>query len=136
MSFITSQLAPSAPLAPDETRKPQSGRPPPLRYDGLRLRFDCSWEWRDRMRRRQFVRLLGGAAAAWPHGARPQESVARIGVLMPSGEDDPANRAMVAAFEQGLAQRGWTSGRNLKIDYRWAIDSTDNTNAAVAELRE
>jgi putative ABC transport system substrate-binding protein len=87
------------------------------------------------MRRRQFVALLGSAAVAWPHGARPQESLPHIGVLMPAGEDDPINGSIVAAFEQGLAQRGWMSGRNVRIDYRWGIDSTDNTNAAVAELR-
>jgi putative ABC transport system substrate-binding protein len=86
------------------------------------------------MRRRQFITLLGGAAAAWPHGARAQESVPHIGVLMPSAEDDKSNGALVAAFEQGLAQRGWTSGRNVWIDYRWAIDSTDKTNAAIVEL--
>jgi putative tryptophan/tyrosine transport system substrate-binding protein len=86
------------------------------------------------MRRRDFVTLLGGAAAAWPLGARAQQSVRHIGVLMAIAEDDPDSRANSAALEQGLAQRGWTSGRNVRIDYRWAIDSTDKAKGAIAEL--
>jgi putative ABC transport system substrate-binding protein len=82
------------------------------------------------MRRRQFVALLGAAAAAWPHGARAQQSVRHIAVLEPGVQD----RALDSAFEQGLAQRGWIGGRNVRIDYRWAIDSTDKTKAAIAEL--
>jgi putative ABC transport system substrate-binding protein len=81
------------------------------------------------MRRRQFIGLLGAAAAAWPHGARAQQSVRHIAVLVPAGEDDPANPTSNAAFEQGLAQRGWTSGRNVQIDYRWAINSADKDKA-------
>jgi len=87
------------------------------------------------MRRRQFIALLGAAAAAWPYGARAQQSMRHIAVLLPAAEDDPINLTNVAAFEQGLAQRGWTIGRNVQIDYRWAIDSTDKTKAAIAELR-
>jgi len=91
------------------------------------------------IRRRQFIMLLGGAAAAWPLVARAQQSVRHIGVLMAIAEDDPDSRANVAAFEQGLAQRGWISGRNVRIDYRWAVDrlavdSTEKYKAALAEF--
>lgn len=87
------------------------------------------------MRRRQFIALLRAAAAAWPYGARAQQSMRHIAVLLPAAEDDPINLTNVAAFEQGRAQRGWTIGRNVQIDYRWAIDSADKTKAAIAELR-
>jgi putative tryptophan/tyrosine transport system substrate-binding protein len=82
------------------------------------------------MRRRQFIALLGAAAAAWPRGVRAQQLVRRVTVLVPRA-DDPA---LDPAFEQGLAQRGWIVGRNVQIDYRWAINSADKTKAAVAEL--
>jgi putative tryptophan/tyrosine transport system substrate-binding protein len=89
------------------------------------------------MRRRQFIALLGATAAAGPI-ARAQQSLRQIAVLVPAGEDDPMNPALWGsngAFEQGLAQQGWTSGRNVQIDYRWAIDSADKTKAAIAELQ-
>ena len=74
------------------------------------------------MNRRKVIALLGGAAAAWPIVARAQgiERNRRIGVLMASAEADPESRLRVAAFERGLAELGWTTGRNLLIDYRWA----------------
>jgi putative tryptophan/tyrosine transport system substrate-binding protein len=70
------------------------------------------------MRRREFISLLGGAAAAWPVVARAQgiERNRRIGVLMASAEADPESRLRVAAFERGLADLCWTTGRNLLID--------------------
>ena len=75
-----------------------------------------------RMRRREFLGVLGGAAAAWPLAARAQqpERVRRIGVLMASAADDPEARPASAAFLQGLQQLGWTDGRNVRIDTRWA----------------
>ena len=82
------------------------------------------------MRRRQFIALLGAAGAAWPRGVRAQQSVRRITVLVPV-VDDPE---LDLAFAQGLAQRGWIGGRNVQIDQRLAIDSTDKTKAAIAEL--
>jgi putative tryptophan/tyrosine transport system substrate-binding protein len=82
------------------------------------------------MRRRLFIALLGAAAAAWPPGVRAQQSVRRITVLVP-GADDPE---LDLAFEQGLAHRGWIRGRNVQIDQRLGIDSTDKTKAAIAEL--
>ena len=78
------------------------------------------------MKRREFITLLGGAAA-WPLAARAQqpERMRRIGVLMNLPSDDPeAITARIAAFLQELQQLGWTDGRNVQIDYRWgAVDS-------------
>jgi putative ABC transport system substrate-binding protein len=73
------------------------------------------------MKRREFIMLLGGAAA-WPLGARAQqpERMRRIGVLMALAEDDPETKARLAAFRQGLEKRGWSEGRNVGIDYRYA----------------
>ena len=72
----------------------------------------------DRMKRREFITLLGGAAAAWPLAARAQsrDRVRSIGVLLPAAADDAASQARVGAFLQGLQQSGWTIGRNVRID--------------------
>ena len=74
------------------------------------------------MRRRDFITLLGGAAAAWPLAARAQqgERMRRIGVLLASTADDPEYKHRMRAFEQALALLGWTDGRNARIDIRWA----------------
>ena len=74
------------------------------------------------MRRRDFITLVGIAAAAWPLAARAQQpdGMRRIGVLMGLAEDDQATRARLAAFRQGLEKRGWSEGRNVHIDYRFA----------------
>ena len=74
------------------------------------------------LRRREFIALLGGAAAAWPLAARAQqaERVRRIGVLMSYLESDPEAQAWYAAFREGLQKLGWTEGRNIQIDTRWA----------------
>ena len=74
------------------------------------------------MKRREFITLLGGAAAAWPLAARAQqgERMRRIGVLTGLAEDDPENKARLATFRQGLEKRGWSEGRNVHIDYRYA----------------
>ena len=73
------------------------------------------------MRRRDFITLLGGAAAAWPLSGRAQQAgMRRIGVLMSYAESDPDGRAFVAAFREGLQQLGWAEGRNIRIDARWA----------------
>jgi ABC-type uncharacterized transport system substrate-binding protein len=87
------------------------------------------------MRRRQFITLLGGAAA-WPLGARAQqgERMRRIGVLMGSAQDDPDSQARLAAFRQALREVGWTEGRNLRVDYRWAAAHPDRLQAYAAEL--
>jgi putative ABC transport system substrate-binding protein len=74
------------------------------------------------LRRRQFITLLGGAAAAWPVAARAQqvERTRRIGVLTYIPADDAEGQARHAAFTQALSQLGWSEGRNLRIDARWA----------------
>ena len=77
------------------------------------------------LRRREFIALLGGAAATGPLAARAQqaERMQRIGVLMNVAVDDAEGQGRVAAFQQGLQQLGWTDGRNVRIDYRWAGDA-------------
>ena len=87
------------------------------------------------MRRREFVTALAGAAA-WPLGARAQqgERMRRIGVLMASTADDPESQARIAAFAQALKQLGWTDGRNLRIDTRWATSNADDLRRHAAEL--
>ena len=74
------------------------------------------------IRRREFITLLGGAAAAWPVAARAQqpERVRRIGVLMNWAPTDAEGQARLAVFLQGLHEFGWIVGRNARIDIRWA----------------
>jgi len=88
------------------------------------------------MRRRDFITLLGGAAAAWPLAARAQqpERVRRIGVLTPFAADDPEAKARVEAFVQALQQLGWSVGRNLQIDIRWGAGDAERTRHYAAEL--
>jgi len=76
------------------------------------------------IRRRKFLAALGGAAAAWPLAARAQqrERIRRIGVLITLAADDPEAQARIGAFLQGMQEFGWTLGRNVRIDYRWARD--------------
>jgi hypothetical protein len=73
------------------------------------------------MKRRDFITLLGSAAAASPLAARAQqpERMRRIGVIMPLAANDPEDQARVAALWQGLQEVGWTDGRNARIDIRW-----------------
>src|SRR3954471_24046741 len=72
------------------------------------------------MRRRDFIALLGGAAAAWPVGVHAQERVRRIGVLMHTTPDEPESQARITALAQGLQEAGWAVGRNVRIDTRWS----------------
>jgi putative ABC transport system substrate-binding protein len=74
------------------------------------------------MKRRTFIALLGGAAASWPLAARAQQGdrVRRIGVLMPGDENDPEYKRRYSAFTLALADLGWTDGRNVRMDLRWA----------------
>jgi putative tryptophan/tyrosine transport system substrate-binding protein len=87
------------------------------------------------MKRRTFISLLSGAAA-WPLAAHAQQSerMRRIGVLIVFSENDPSSQRRVAAFQQGLAKLGWTVGRNLQIEYRWAISDDETARAATTEL--
>ena len=88
------------------------------------------------MRRRQFISLLGGAAFAGPLAARAEQAdrMRRVGVLESRAADDPEGRARLAVFAQGLQELGWTEGRNVRIDYRWAAANVDLFRTYAAEL--
>src|SRR5713101_9353910 len=88
------------------------------------------------LRRREFISLLGGAAAAWPLAARAQQParMRRIGVLMSFVEADPETKARLAAFRQGLERRGWSEGRNVHLDYRFTAASAERLPALAKEL--
>ena len=77
------------------------------------------------MKRREFITLLGGAAAAWPVTVRAQqqaERIRRVGVLMHTAADEPESQARLAAFLQGLQEAGWEVSRNIRVDTRWSTD--------------
>jgi putative ABC transport system substrate-binding protein len=88
------------------------------------------------MKRREFIALFGGAATAWPLGARAQQSdrVRRIGVLLNFQETDQEGQARVDAFRESLRELGWSEGRNFKIEYRWSPGDAAQTRTFVAEL--
>jgi ABC-type uncharacterized transport system substrate-binding protein len=88
------------------------------------------------MKRREFITLLGGAAAAWPLAARTQqgERMRRIGVLQSTAVDDPQDLIRLAAFAQSLQELGWTIGRNLRIDHRWGAGDPDDARKNAVEL--
>jgi putative ABC transport system substrate-binding protein len=88
------------------------------------------------MRRRDFITLLGGSAAAWPLAARAQQGdrMRRIGVLLPAAADDSQFQTFVGAFLQGLGQLGWTIGRNVRIDTRWTAGNPVEVRRHAAEL--
>ena len=87
------------------------------------------------IRRREFITLLGGAAA-WPLAARAQQGdrVRRIGVLMPDDENDPEQKLRYSAFTQALAGLGWTDGRDMHIELRWYGDDSNRARALAQEL--
>jgi putative ABC transport system substrate-binding protein len=87
-------------------------------------------------RRRDFVSLIGGAAAAWPLSARAQQAnqVRRIGVLMGYASNDPEGQALLAEFTQYLAELGWAEGRNVRIDVRWGGSNVDLLHTFAKEL--
>ena len=88
------------------------------------------------MRRRDFVKVIAGSVAAWPLAARAQqqgERVRRVGVLLNLAGDDPMGQARVAAFVQGLQAAGWSAGRNVQIDTRWAAADPGNFRKYAAE---
>jgi ABC-type uncharacterized transport system substrate-binding protein len=89
----------------------------------------------DQLHRRDFITLLGGAAA-WPLAARAQqgEQMRRIGVISTLAADDPDVRPRHAAFLQRLQQFGWNEGRNVRIDYRWGAGNADNTRKFARDL--
>jgi putative ABC transport system substrate-binding protein len=88
------------------------------------------------MKRRQFIALFGGMAAAWPLAASAQQGdrMRRIGVLLPATADDAEFQARVGAFLQGLQQSGWSIGRNVRIDTRWATANAAEIRRHAAEL--
>lgn len=88
------------------------------------------------MQRREFITLFGGAAATWPLATRAQqtERMRRIGVLMSLAADDRQGQARLAAFVQSLREAGWTEGRNLQIDTRWAAGNANNARKYATEL--
>src|SRR5207247_1461865 len=88
------------------------------------------------MRRREFIALLGGAAAAWPLAASAQETdrVRRVCVLMGLAATDPQGKAEAAAFRQGLQELGRTEGRNLEIKYNWSGGEPDRLKTSAKEL--
>jgi ABC-type uncharacterized transport system substrate-binding protein len=88
------------------------------------------------MKRREFITLLGGAAAAWPLAAWAQqpERTRRIGVLMPLVADDSEAQTRLASFAQGLERLGWTIGRNIRIETRWTAGDAERIRTGVAEL--
>ena len=88
------------------------------------------------IRRREFIFTLGGAAAAWPLAARAQqgERMRRIGVLLPTAPDDAEVQSWVGAFLQGLAQAGWITGRNIRVETRWTKFNPEDTRKYAAEL--
>jgi putative tryptophan/tyrosine transport system substrate-binding protein len=89
-----------------------------------------------RATRRRFITLLGGAAAGYPLSARAQqpERMRHIGVLIGLSETDPEGPARVMAFRRELQNLGWTEGRNIRIDYRWAGGDVDRIRTFAAEL--
>jgi putative tryptophan/tyrosine transport system substrate-binding protein len=88
------------------------------------------------MRRREFITLLGGAAAAWPLEARAQQGdqVRRIGVLMNFAESDAEGQVFVAEFQKGLQKLGWAEGRNIRFDFRWSALDAELTQRFAKEL--
>jgi putative tryptophan/tyrosine transport system substrate-binding protein len=87
------------------------------------------------MRRREFITLLGGAAA-WPLAVRAQQrsGMRRVGVFMAWAESDAEMQARVAAFRQELRKLGWSEGENLRIDERWPADDMDRVRVHATEL--
>jgi putative tryptophan/tyrosine transport system substrate-binding protein len=91
----------------------------------------------DQLKRRSFITLLGGVAA-WPLAVRAQqpEQVRRIGALMGFAENDPQSQAEITAFREELGKVGWTEGRNIKIDVRWAAADIESMKRFAKELVE
>jgi putative tryptophan/tyrosine transport system substrate-binding protein len=88
------------------------------------------------MRRRDFITVIAGGAAAWPLATNAQqgEAMRRVGMLLPYREGDAEGQAVVAAFQQGLQDLGWTVGRNIRFDVRWAAGDPDKARTFAKEL--
>ena len=87
-------------------------------------------------KRREFITLLGGAAAAWPLAARAQqgERIRRIGMIMPAASNDPEYPVRIGAFLQEMQQLGWTVGRNIRIDIAGVAGNADDVHKYAAQL--
>jgi putative tryptophan/tyrosine transport system substrate-binding protein len=88
------------------------------------------------VKRRDFITLFGGAAAAWPLAARAQQpaQIRRVGMLIGYAENDPETQARLSAFRQALEQLGWKEGRSIRLDYRFAPASPDEAQRFAKEL--
>jgi putative ABC transport system substrate-binding protein len=86
------------------------------------------------MRRREFISLIGGTAAAWPLAVRAQQPMRKLGVLMIVGENDPDSKRRIAAFQEGLRGLGWHDGQNIHIEYRWAAGRAELIRQYAQEL--
>jgi putative tryptophan/tyrosine transport system substrate-binding protein len=126
------------PLMTQSGHRPKQAKPgqspyqctPSNRYDAVVLSL-----WGN-MRRREFLRLAGGAVALWPLAtfAQERERIRRIGVLLPAAPDDAEFHLRIGALLQALQQSGWTLGRNLRIDTRWATANAAEIRKQAAEL--
>jgi putative ABC transport system substrate-binding protein len=89
------------------------------------------------MRRREFIALIGGAAAAaWPVAARAQQNdrMRRVGVLMHASSEEPESQARIVAFAQGLQEAGWSVGRNVRLETRWSTGDASRLRRDATEL--
>src|SRR6185369_2896935 len=88
------------------------------------------------MRRRDFIALIGSAAAAWPLGVRAEQAdhMRRIGLLNALAQDNPQAQAWERAFRNRLTELGWIDGRNVRVDYRWGAANVDLLQSSAAEL--
>src|SRR4029077_4768537 len=86
------------------------------------------------MRRREFITLLGSAAAAWPLAVRAQQPTRRVGLLISTVEDDPEGQARVRAFLEGVQGLGWGYWRHASGDIRWTAGNPADSNKYAAEL--
>src|SRR6516165_10620042 len=84
------------------------------------------------MRRREFISVIVGAGVGWPLAARAQQPTRRVGLLM--SQNDPDGQARVRVFVDGLQQLGWTDGRNVRLDIRWAAGKPTDSDKYAAEL--
>jgi hypothetical protein len=87
-----------------------------------------------RLQRREFITLLGGAAATWPLAARAQQ-IRRVGVLIANyAQTDREGQANIAAFADSFQRLGWTDGRNVRIEYRWSAGDPERAKVAAASV--
>ena len=88
------------------------------------------------MKRREVIKLIGGAAASWPLAVRAQQNdeIRRVGVVVNVAPDDPEAQTSIAAFKQAMQQLGWSEGRNLQIDFRGAAGDPERMQAFAKEI--